>query len=230
MTSGKTSCFYILNVQSFKACTVYIYIFCKKKNMTITFLFWSVCFPFVFFQRTSDWHVSWTSSNASALSGFYSAGEALISSETFAALLARSEGSRSLGWMSTPSLAPPPPAGEPGPPLGAYRPCRHNHRTATIGSQKLALIYTEPWDGLRLSVHQSVRGSRLDRTQAGGPGPKLSTQTDRTQVSDWSAEASGGPLLLFDQLIDLLTLAAGRVSLNLISEFISGRRVCTEMM
>lgn len=39
-----------------------------------------------------------------------------------------------------------------------------------------------------------------------------------------------GPLLLFGQLIDLLTLAAGRVSLNLISEFISGRRVCTEMM
>lgn len=52
------------------------------------------------------------------------------------------------------------------PPLGAYRPCRHNHRTATIGSQKLALIYTEPWDGLRLSVHQSVSVSCLDRTQA----------------------------------------------------------------
>lgn len=33
------------------------------------------------------------------------------------------------------------------------------------------------------------------------------------------------PPLLFDQLIDLLTLAAGRVSLNLISEFISGRCV-----
>lgn len=96
----------------------------------------------------------------------YSAGEALISSETFAALLARSKGSRSLGWMSTPSLAPPPPAVKPRPPLGAYRPCRHNHHTATIGSQKLALIYMEPWDGLRLSVHQSVRGSRLDRTQA----------------------------------------------------------------
>lgn len=30
------------------------------------------------------------------------------------------------------------------PPLGAYRPCRHNHCTATIGSQKLALIYMEP--------------------------------------------------------------------------------------
>lgn len=58
----------------------------------------------------------------------------------------------------------------------------------------------------------------------------LSTQTGRTQISDWSAEASGGPLLLFGQLIDLLTLAAGRVSLNLISEFISERRVCTEMM
>lgn len=52
------------------------------------------------------------------------------------------------------------------PPLGAYRPCRHNHRTTTIGSQKLALIYMEPWDGLRLSVHQSVSVSRLDRTQA----------------------------------------------------------------
>lgn len=52
------------------------------------------------------------------------------------------------------------------PPFGAYRPCRHNHRTATIGSQRLALIYMEPWDGLRLSVHQSVSGSRLDRTQA----------------------------------------------------------------
>lgn len=52
------------------------------------------------------------------------------------------------------------------PPLGAYRPCRHNHRSTTIGSQKLALIYMEPWDGLRLSVHQSVRVSCLDRTQA----------------------------------------------------------------
>lgn len=51
-------------------------------------------------------------------------------------------------------------------PLGAYRPCRHNHRNATIGSQKLALIYVEPRDGLRLSVRQAVRGSRLDRTQA----------------------------------------------------------------
>ena len=31
---------------------------------------------------------------------------------------------------------------------------------------------------------------------------------------------------MFDQLIDLLTLAAGRVSLNLISEFISGGETC----
>ncbi|TKS82651.1 hypothetical protein D9C73_016760 [Collichthys lucidus] len=65
------------------------------------------------------------------------------------------------------------------PPLGAYRPCRHNHRNATIGSQKLALIYTEPRDGLRLSVHQSGSVSCLDRNR-GGPGPKLSTQTGRT--------------------------------------------------
>lgn len=52
------------------------------------------------------------------------------------------------------------------PPLGAYRPCRHNHRTASIGSQKLALIYIEPWDGLRPSVHQPVSVSCLDRAQA----------------------------------------------------------------
>lgn len=40
----------------------------------------------------------------------------------------------------------------------------------------------------------------------------------------------GPPPPLFDQLIDLLTPAAGRVSLNLIPEFICGRRVCTDMM
>lgn len=39
-----------------------------------------------------------------------------------------------------------------------------------------------------------------------------------------------GPLLLFGQLIDLLALAAGCVSLNLIPEFICWRRACTEMM
>lgn len=113
------------------------------------------------------------------------------------------------------------------PPLGAHRPCRHNHRTATIGSQKLALIYSEPWDGLRLSVHQSVRGSRLDRVPRQQPSDqKLLTQSwSPTPISDWSEVASSEAPLLFDQLIDLLTLAAGRVSLNLISEFISGRCV-----
>ncbi|KAF0032108.1 hypothetical protein F2P81_016663 [Scophthalmus maximus] len=156
-------------------------------------------------------------------------GEALISSETFAALLARSKGSRSLGRVSTPSLPPPPSCCKAQPPLGAHGPCRHNHRTATIGSQKLALIYMEPWDGLRLSVHQSVSGSCLDRTLAAMDLSYRLRQTE-TQICDWSAEASGAPLLLFDQLIDLLTLAAGRVSLNLISEFISVRSVCTEMM
>ncbi|KAK2909713.1 hypothetical protein Q8A73_007428 [Channa argus] len=88
----------------------------------------------------------------------------------------KSKGSRSLGWTSTPS-DPPPPAVKPCPPLGAYRPCRHNHRTATIGSQKLTLIYVVPWDGLRLSVHQSVGVFCLDCTWR-RPGPKLSTQTN----------------------------------------------------
>ena len=65
------------------------------------------------------------------------------------------------------------------------------------------------WSGDYRSVCTSVR-------------PVLLTQTARTQGSDWPWEASGEPRLLFVQLIDLLTLSTGRVSLNLISEFISG--------
>lgn len=56
-----------------------------------------------------------------------------------------------------------------------------------------------------LSISLSVCLALTVRRQA-GPGPELSTQTGRTHISDWSTEASGGPLLLFDQLIDLLTL------------------------
>lgn len=120
-----------------------------------------------------------------------------------------------------------PSAVKPSPPLG-YRPCRHNHRIATLGSHKLALIYKKPWDGLRLSVHQSVSVSCLDRAQATlDLSYRLRRSKPRFVIG---MEASRGPPLLFDQLIDLLTLAAGRVSLNLISEFISGGRVCTEMM
>lgn len=51
------------------------------------------------------------------------------------------------------------------PPLGPIGPAG-TITAPTIGSQKLALIYMEPWDGLRLSVHQSVSVSCLDRTQA----------------------------------------------------------------
>ncbi|CAB1419678.1 unnamed protein product [Pleuronectes platessa] len=113
-----------------------------------------------------------------------------------------------LGVHSIPPSSPP--AAKPSPPLEAHRPCRHNHRTATLGSQKLALIYMEPWDGLRLSVHQSVSRSCLDRTlPALDLGYRL--RQSETQICDWSSEASGEPPLLFDQLIDLLTLAAGRL-------------------
>lgn len=50
--------------------------------------------------------------------------------------------------------------------------------------------------------------------------------------SDWWLVCGGirSARLLFEQLIDLLVLASGRVSLNLISEFISGRCERTEMM
>lgn len=77
-------------------------------------------------------------------------------------------GSQYLGWMSTRLLVPSPSRSTVKSPLGPYRPCRHNHLIATIGSQKLALIYTEPWDGLRLSVHQPVSASCL-KTYRGGP-------------------------------------------------------------
>lgn len=53
------------------------------------------------------------------------------------------------------------------------------------------------------------------------PGPRR----PRTRLSQ-AGNLIGPPPPLFDQLIDLLTLTAGRVSLNLIPEFICGRRVC----
>ena len=77
------------------------------------------------------------------------------------------------------------------------------------------------WSGDYRSVCTSVRHPSVPSNTV-PPPPVLLTQTARTQGSDWPWEASGEPRLLFVQLIDLLTLSTGRVSLNLISEFISG--------
>lgn len=78
-----------------------------------------------------------------------------------------------------------------------------------------------------LSVRQSVSVSRLDRTQAAAALDRRYRLFHSGRWRDWSG--GGGtppppppPTLLFGQLIDLLTPAARHVSLNLISEFISG--------
>ena len=90
--------------------------------------------------------------------------------------------------------------------------CRARDRPPGVGGVGVGTICLS----VRPSVHPSIA------THTVPPPPVLLTQTARTLGSDWPWEASGGPRLLFGQLIDLLTLSTGRVSLNLISEFISG--------
>lgn len=79
-------------------------------------------------------------------------------------------------------------------------------------SQKLPLISAEP------GLSSAACPSGLDRTPAA-----------RTAAIDWDTPRYDWSAGVFAQLIDRLALPAGRVSLNFISVFICGQRLCAEM-